>query len=106
MASYQGHLEVVRLLLEKGADTEAPGQDQATALHVASDQGHLEVVQLLLDTPSHRLAWRSLSATGSALCCSVLLCAVYRYVSSELCQKSHRHSSSERELWNSRVPCS
>jgi len=43
-ASENGHLEVVRLLLDKGADVSA---DDNYALRWASRYGHLEVVRLL-----------------------------------------------------------
>ncbi|KAI0280041.1 ankyrin repeat-containing domain protein [Russula aff. rugulosa BPL654] len=43
-ASGYGALEVVRLLLEHGADVEAKGTDGKTALQVAADRGHDEVV--------------------------------------------------------------
>ncbi|KAJ1397539.1 ankyrin repeat-containing domain protein [Ochromonadaceae sp. CCMP2298] len=43
-----GHLELVRVLLEKWADTEAKDHHGHTALHWASQKGHLEVVRLLL----------------------------------------------------------
>ena len=43
-ASYNGHLEVVRLLLDKGADI---GACDNAALRWASRNGHLEVVRLL-----------------------------------------------------------
>ncbi|KAH8585593.1 ankyrin repeat-containing domain protein, partial [Bisporella sp. PMI_857] len=48
-ASDNGHLEVVTLLLEKGADLEAADIYGKTALHHASRNGHLEVVTLLLE---------------------------------------------------------
>mmetsp|Transcript_29155 Transcript_29155/g.62822 ORF Transcript_29155/g.62822 Transcript_29155/m.62822 type:complete len:125 (+) Transcript_29155:109-483(+) len=48
-ASQKGHLEVVRLMLEKGANTDAKGKDGATALHHASQEGHLDVMGLLLE---------------------------------------------------------
>ena len=43
-ASINGHLEVVRLLLDKGADVHADDDD---ALRWASINGHLEVVKVL-----------------------------------------------------------
>ncbi|CAK9034688.1 unnamed protein product [Durusdinium trenchii] len=48
-AAKRGHLEVVRLLLEAGADQNATTQDGATALMFAAHKGHLEVVRLLLE---------------------------------------------------------
>ena len=47
-AAKNGHLEIVRLLLEQGADKELGGPDM-TPLRVASAMGHLLVVQLLLE---------------------------------------------------------
>ena len=44
LAAYNGHLEVVRVLLKAGADKNAAKQDGATALMMAARNGHLEVV--------------------------------------------------------------
>ena len=46
-AAEHGHLEVVRLLFEAGADKDAADTDGSTALRFAARNGHLEVVQLL-----------------------------------------------------------
>ncbi|NIM99608.1 MAG: hypothetical protein GTO24_16515 [candidate division Zixibacteria bacterium] len=48
-ASFGGHLEVVKFLLEKGADIEAVNGRGFTPLHFAAYRGHRDVVQLLLD---------------------------------------------------------
>ena len=48
-ASGHGHLEVVKLLLEKGADVNAKNNDGYTALMAASLEGHPEVMKLLLE---------------------------------------------------------
>jgi ankyrin repeat protein len=49
-ASYNGHVEVVRLLLEYGAKTDIiAGLVNWTALMGASAEGHVEVVRLLLE---------------------------------------------------------
>ncbi|OCK88748.1 ankyrin, partial [Cenococcum geophilum 1.58] len=42
------HLEVVKLLLENGADVAVASNDGWTPLNSASSSGHLEVVKLLL----------------------------------------------------------
>jgi len=49
MAAYLGHTEIVRLLLEAGADVTAvdPGM-KATALHAASYAGRTEAARLLI----------------------------------------------------------
>ena len=49
MAAYLGHTEIVRLLLEAGADVQAvdPGM-KATALHAASYAGRTEAAKLLV----------------------------------------------------------
>ena len=54
MAALKGHLEVVRLLLEAGADKDSATTDGATALLEAAMAGHLEVVRLLLETGAYK----------------------------------------------------
>ncbi|CAK8994200.1 unnamed protein product [Durusdinium trenchii] len=51
LAASCGHLEVVRLLLEAGADKDAADTDGSTALQFAAGKGHchLKVVRLLLE---------------------------------------------------------
>jgi ankyrin repeat protein len=50
MAAYLGHTEIVRLLLEAGADVRAvdPGM-KATALHAAAYAGRTEAAKLLIE---------------------------------------------------------
>jgi ankyrin repeat protein len=48
-AAQSGHLEVVQLLLNQGADVKAATSSRWTPLHRASENGHRDVVQLLLD---------------------------------------------------------
>jgi len=47
-ACYRGHREVVRLLLDRGADKEKANNFGNIPLHWACDNGHLEVIKLLL----------------------------------------------------------
>ena len=48
IAAYMGHAEVVKLLLERGANREVRDiTDGATALGDARKNGHIEVVELL-----------------------------------------------------------
>jgi len=49
MASENGHIEIVEMLLKKGADLDAKNNDGETALKTASEKGHEEVVEMLLD---------------------------------------------------------
>ena len=49
MASSCGHLAIVRLLIDRGADVNRTYDDGATALHLACQDGHTEVVGLLID---------------------------------------------------------
>ncbi|RPB22051.1 ankyrin, partial [Terfezia boudieri ATCC MYA-4762] len=50
LAAENGHLEVVKVLLDKGATMDATTwYKNRTALHMAAENGHLEVVKVLLD---------------------------------------------------------
>eukprot|EP00094_Tigriopus_californicus_P009181 TCALIF_08851-PA protein Name:"Similar to Ankrd17 Ankyrin repeat domain-containing protein 17 (Mus musculus)" AED:0.38 eAED:0.38 QI:0/0.53/0.37/0.75/1/1/16/0/2553 len=49
LACYKGHLEMVRFLLDAGADQEHKTDEMHTALMEASMDGHVEVAKLLLD---------------------------------------------------------
>ncbi|XP_011496279.1 PREDICTED: ankyrin repeat and KH domain-containing protein 1-like [Ceratosolen solmsi marchali] len=50
LACYKGHLEMVKFLLEAGADREHKTDEMHTALMEASMDGHVEVARLLLDS--------------------------------------------------------
>ncbi|KAG9390901.1 Ankyrin repeats (3 copies) [Carpediemonas membranifera] len=50
MASYYGHLDCVRLLIDSGADCARTLDDGSTALFQAARNGHDRVIELLLDT--------------------------------------------------------
>lgn len=50
LACYKGHLDMVRFLLEAGADQEHKTEEMHTALMEASMDGHVEVARLLLDS--------------------------------------------------------
>ena len=53
MASEGGRLEVVRLLVERGANVNAARKsDGCTAMMWASEKGHLEIAQLLVESPA------------------------------------------------------
>ena len=49
LASREGHLEIVKLLIENGANINAKDNDGETALMRASYNGHLEVVKYLIE---------------------------------------------------------
>ncbi|XP_053218117.1 ankyrin repeat domain-containing protein 17 isoform X6 [Podarcis raffonei] len=50
LACYKGHLEMVKFLLEAGADQEHKTDEMHTALMEACMDGHVEVARLLLDS--------------------------------------------------------
>jgi len=47
LAAGEGHTEMVKLLVSKGARVMAKGYDGETALHKAANGGHAEVVKLV-----------------------------------------------------------
>jgi len=47
LASRCGHYNIVRLLLEAGADVNAKDDDGSTALMLASRNGYIDIVRLL-----------------------------------------------------------
>jgi len=49
LASRRGHVEVIRVLLDNGADADAQTKYESTPLHMASTGGHMEAVRLLLE---------------------------------------------------------
>ena len=65
-AAQQGHLEVVRLLIEAGADMNAKDAQyhEDTALLVAARGGHLEVVRLLVEAGADMNAANARGATA------------------------------------------
>jgi ankyrin repeat protein len=48
-ALYHRHLDICRLLIEKGAQLEVKGWNDFTPLHYAAASGHIEIVRLLCD---------------------------------------------------------
>jgi ankyrin repeat protein len=48
LACSGGHLNIVELLVQKGADLNVQDQDSRTPLHLACDGGHLNIVELLV----------------------------------------------------------
>jgi hypothetical protein len=68
----RGDEQVVRSLLEKGADVNAQGETYGSALQAASYEGHEKVVMMLLEKGSGVLAWLGLKATGFGLALSGL----------------------------------
>lgn len=47
VAAERGDLEMVRFLIERGADTQAKKRNGATAVDLAAQHGHWEVVRFL-----------------------------------------------------------
>lgn len=67
-AAAEGHADVVRALLERGADANNTALGGVTPLFVAAAGGHAEVVALLLDSgarPDGRTPWNPLRVAAS-----------------------------------------
>ena len=47
LASYWGDSEIVKMLIEAGADVNAVNKDGETALYWASLKGHQEIIKIL-----------------------------------------------------------
>ena len=49
LTSREGHVEVARMLVERGADVSAQAEDGSTPLHSASCRNHVEVARMLVE---------------------------------------------------------
>ena len=61
VASHEGHIDAVRVLLEHGAHVDSQEYARWMPLHFASDTGNYKIVQLLLE---HRATLNARSASG------------------------------------------
>ncbi len=52
-AAYYGHLDICRLLIDKGAQMEIKDSSGSTPLHYAAMEGRIEIVRLLCDHGAH-----------------------------------------------------
>ena len=79
-ASYNGHTEIVKILIEKGASIHEKNNNGSTPLHYASDNGHTEIVKILIEkganihekdndgwTPLHRASYNGHTETVKIL---------------------------------------
>jgi ankyrin repeat protein len=55
LSTAYGHLEIVKLLLERGADVHAVNDEGETPYQVALQQGYREVAELLLKNGAGRV---------------------------------------------------
>ena len=58
-ASFHGHLELVKILLQKGFHVNAQHPQNFTPLHCAAQNGHLQVAKLLLQNGAHKICRNS-----------------------------------------------
>ena len=64
VACMQGHYEIVKCLLESGADVNVKDRQSWTALMKAAEKGHTDIVKLLLGNNADVLTVDSVSSTG------------------------------------------
>jgi ankyrin repeat protein len=74
VAAAQGDVEVVRALVECGADTTAVTDDGRTPLHVATEAGKVEVVRLLVGRGNDTAVARPAQGHSRLVYCFVALC--------------------------------
>lgn len=67
VAAVQRNVEVVRILVERGADTMALMDDGRTPLHVAAEAGNEEIVRIFVEHGTNRTTAHPTSAQGSRL---------------------------------------
>jgi len=63
-AAWFGHIDVMRILIDKGADVNAKNKNGATALILAADKGNAEIVSFLIDKGAD---FNSKDGNGTAL---------------------------------------
>lgn len=63
-AAQSGHLEVVKILLEAGANLELASQDGGNALFVAVQSGNVKIVKELLDAGANVNAYMKVRRTS------------------------------------------
>ncbi|KAG1661213.1 Transient receptor potential cation channel subfamily A member 1 [Nymphon striatum] len=56
-SSLYGHLNIVKLLIESGANLRTVDNDKNTPLHFASDEGHLKIAEYLLSSADEKGGW-------------------------------------------------
>ncbi|CAK9027054.1 Dicarboxylate transporter 2.1, partial [Durusdinium trenchii] len=77
-AAFHGHLDILRLLLVFGGETDLAMNNGTTALHLAACKGHFEALGLLLDfeADGEKITGDGLTASQLLLCASgVAFCA-------------------------------
>jgi ankyrin repeat protein len=65
-ASYGGHLDTVKMLLERGASVEYPDDDSKMPLMAAASAGHSEIVRLLLEADPKSIDVTETSGRGGS----------------------------------------
>jgi len=77
LTSRKGHVDVVHMLIECGADMSAQDEVGRTPLHLASSQGHMHVAQKLVECGADVSAQDEDESTLLHLALSVMDCPAY-----------------------------
>ena len=98
-ASEEGAVDLVRLLLDHGADVKAQGRDDHTSLHVASSFGkasigNVDVVRVLLERGA------DVNARKNNNCTPLLEASVRGYVETSRVLLEHRADAAAQDVWN------
>ena len=65
--AYGGHIDVVRFLMDNGADLSIENQQEQSVVMFAAAAGHLEIVQMIIDCDCHNRLYDGVDGSGEKI---------------------------------------